>query len=70
MSSREVAEIVGLSQSKVNRIRKKHFENIVMSRRGRPQALTTREKRYAMRLVTVGGSDSAVEVTRELKSAT
>jgi DNA-directed RNA polymerase specialized sigma subunit len=41
MSSREVAEIIGLSQSKVNRIRKKHFENIVMPRGGRPQALTT-----------------------------
>jgi transposase len=41
MSSREVAEIIGLSQSKVNRIRKKHFENISMPRGGRPQALTT-----------------------------
>jgi predicted XRE-type DNA-binding protein len=41
MSSREVVEIVGLSQSKVNRIMKKHFENIVMSRGGRPQVLIT-----------------------------
>jgi hypothetical protein len=30
-----------LSQSKMNRIRKKHFENIVMPRGGRPQAVTT-----------------------------
>jgi transposase len=70
MSSREVAEIVGLSQFKVNKIRKKHFENIVMLRGGRPQALTTWEKRYAVRLVTVGGLDSAVEATRKFKSAT
>jgi hypothetical protein len=41
MNNREVVEIVGLSQSKMNRIRKKHFENIVMPRGGRPQAVTT-----------------------------
>jgi hypothetical protein len=54
MSSREVANVVGLSQSKVNMIRKKHFGNIVMLRGGRPQALTT-WKQYAMHVVTVGG---------------
>jgi hypothetical protein len=52
----------------VNRIRKKHFENIVMPREGRPRALTTWEKRYAMRLVTVCGLDLAVGATRELKN--
>jgi transposase-like protein len=36
MSSREVANIVGLLQSKVNRIRKRHFENILMQRGDRP----------------------------------
>ena len=41
MSSREAVEIVGLSQSNVNRIRKKYFENIIMPRGGRPQALIT-----------------------------
>jgi DNA-directed RNA polymerase specialized sigma subunit len=41
MSSREVTDIVGLLQSKMSRIRKKYFENIVSPRRGRPQALTT-----------------------------
>ena len=70
MSCREVAKIVGLSQSKVNRIRKKHFENIVMSRRGMPQVLTSWEKKYGVRLVIVGGLDSATEATRELKSVT
>jgi hypothetical protein len=53
----------------VNRIKKKHFENIIMPRRGRPQVLIIWEKRYAVRLVLVGGLDSAVEATRELKSA-
>jgi hypothetical protein len=41
-----------------------------MSRGGRPQALTTWEKRYAVRLVTVDGLDSAAEAIRELKNAT
>jgi hypothetical protein len=54
MSSREVANIVDLSQSKVNRIRKKYFENIVMARRGRPEVLIIWEKRYVVRLVTIG----------------
>ena len=35
MSSRKVANDVGLLPSEVNRIRKKHFENIDMPRRGR-----------------------------------
>jgi hypothetical protein len=68
MNSREVADIVGLSQSNVNRIMKKHFENIFMPSGGRPQALTTWKKRYTMCLVTIGRLDSAIEAIRELKS--
>jgi hypothetical protein len=69
MSSREVANIVDLSQSKVNRIRKKYFENIVMARRGRPEVLIIWEKRYVVRLVTIGGLILAIEAIRELKNA-
>jgi hypothetical protein len=43
-----------LSQSKVNRIRKKHFVNIPMLRGDRLQALTIWKKKYVVRLVTVG----------------
>jgi hypothetical protein len=53
----------------VNRIGKNYFENIVMPRGGRPQAIIIWKKRYAMTLVIVGGLDSAIEATRELKSA-
>jgi hypothetical protein len=35
-----------------------------MPRGGRPQALTTWEKRYAVKLVTVGGLDSAAKATK------
>jgi predicted transcriptional regulator len=40
-----------------------------MPKRGSPQALTTWEKRYVVRLVTVVGLDLAVEARRELKNA-
>jgi transposase len=69
MSSREVAEIVGLSQSKMKRVKKKHFENIVIPRIGKSRALITWEKRFALRLVTAGGLNLAIEAIRELKSA-
>jgi hypothetical protein len=48
----------------VNRIKKKHFENIVIPRGSRLQVLTTWKKRYTMRLVSVGGLDSAVEAKK------
>ena len=67
MSSKE--EEVEDSQSKVNRIMEKHFENIVILRRSRPQALTIWEKKYAVKLLTVGGLDLAVKEIRERKSA-
>jgi hypothetical protein len=59
----------GLSQSKVNQIRTKHFENIVIPIGGRPQALIIRKKRYTMCLVIVGELYSTVVAIRELKSA-
>ena len=49
----------------MNRIRKKHFDNIVMTRGSRPQALITLEKRYALRLIIVSRLDLAIEATRE-----
>jgi hypothetical protein len=69
MSSREVANAVNLLQSKLNRIRRNHFENIVMPKEGRPQALITWKKRCIARLVTIGGLNTIVEATRELKGA-
>jgi hypothetical protein len=41
MNSKEVVDIVGLSQFKVNMVRKKHFENTIMPKGSRLQALTT-----------------------------
>jgi hypothetical protein len=48
----------------MNRIRKKHFENIIMPRGSRPQVLIIWKKKYAVRLVIIDGLDSDVEATR------
>lgn len=69
-SSRKVAQAVGLSQSTVNRIRKKCFENIDMSKGGRPKALNSYEKRFVVRSMTVGRLENAVQATRALKTET
>jgi hypothetical protein len=65
MNNREVAGTVCLLQSQGNR--KNLFKNIVMP--GRPQALTTWKKWYAMRLIIAGELDTIVEAIQELKSA-
>jgi hypothetical protein len=39
-----------------------------MPRGGRPQALTTEEKLYVVRLVTKSGLDTTVQITRKFKS--
>ena len=64
MSSREVANAIGLSQSKVNVIKKKYFENIVMLKGGRPKDLITCKKWLVVRLVSISGLDKIVDATR------
>ena len=59
-STRVVAKSLGFSQSMVNRVRKKHCSNLELSKRGVPKILTTSERRRLMRLVTVGGLETAV----------
>lgn len=69
-TSREIADIVGLSQSTVNRVRKRLPHNLELSKGGRPKVLTEWEKRYASRLVTVGGLQTATEVAKVLRRET
>ena len=58
-SSREIAKSVGLAQSTINRVRKRLSTSVALSKGGRPKVLTKWEKRYASRLVTVGGFEIA-----------
>lgn len=69
-SSRKIARSLGLSQSTVNRVRKRHSHNLDLSKGGRPRVLTEQEKRYASRLVTVGGLETATEVAKVIRRET
>ena len=61
---------MGLSQSTVNRVKKCHAHNLELSKGGRPKVLTDWEKRYASRLVTVGGVETATEAAKMLRKET
>lgn len=69
-SSREIAQSVGLAQSTVNRVRKRLCSSVLLSLGGRPKVLTEWEKRYASRLVTVGGLKTAREAADVLRRET
>jgi transposase len=69
-SSREIAKSVGLAQSTVNRVRKRLSTGVALSKGGRPKVLTKWEKRYASRLVIVGGLETATEASKVLRRET
>ena len=66
-SIRVVAKSLGFSQSTVNIVRKKHCSNLELPKRGVPKILTTSERRRAMRLVTVGGLETAIHAAKVLR---
>ena len=69
-SSRKIARSLGLSQFTVNRVRKRQSHNLDLSKGGCPKVLTEREKRYASRIVNVGGLKTATEVAKVLRRET
>ena len=66
-STRVVAKSLGFSQSTVNRVRKKYCSNLELPKRDVPKILTTSERRRAVRLVTIGGLEIAVQATKVLR---
>lgn len=66
-STREVAKSLGFAQSTVNRVRKKHCSSLELPKRGRREILSASEKKLALRLVTVGGLETATEVANLLR---
>ena len=66
-STRVVAKSLGFSQSTVNRVRKKHCNDLELPKRGVPKIFSTSERRRAMRLVTVGGLESVVHAAKMLR---
>ena len=65
-SSRKIAKSVGFAQSTVNKVRTRLSTSVALSKEARPKVLTKWEKRYASRLFTVGGLESATEASKVL----
>lgn len=67
-SIRKVANQCRVSKSKIQKIRAKHFPNLVVSVGGRPTKLSAQNKRFCVREITSGRSKTGVEVSRKLKA--
>jgi transposase len=67
-SIRKVANQCHVSKSKIQKIRAKHFPNLVASVGGRPTKLSAQNKRFCVREITSGRSKTGVEVSRKLKA--
>jgi transposase len=66
-STREVAKSLGFSQSTVNRVRRKCCSSLELPKRGRREILTPSERRLAVRLVTIGGLETATKAAKVLR---
>ena len=66
LSTREIARRAGVSKSTVSNIRTAHLPGESTSKGGRPNRLSTREKRLIVRKITSGEYDTAVDVKRML----
>jgi transposase len=69
LSTREIAERTGTSQSTVCNIKKTHLPGRIGKKPGRPAALDVRQRRLIMRKVTLGQLDTAIDVQRYLQEA-
>ena len=66
-STRKVAKCTHISQSTVQRIRKRRLPNLDMSIGGRPPLMSDSMQRACVRAVTVGGLDTAAAATRVVR---
>ena len=64
---RKMSNILGVLQSIINRVRKKHGMDVELSKEGRPSILTTLKKQFVAHLITVGGFQTTIEAIRELE---
>jgi transposase len=66
LSTREIANIVGVSQSTVCNIRKARLPNRTPKKSGRPPKLSEIQKRFIVRNVTSGKVNTATEMKKQL----
>ena len=67
MSDRKIAQIVGVSRSSVQNMRKMHRPDAPTASPGCPPKLSAQNKRYLVRAVTSGELDTAVKANKKLR---
>lgn len=70
LSNREIADILNIGHSTVQRIRKKHGIASTKVNTGRPRKLSAQEHRRLVRYVTLGEAGTATEAAEALKRDT
>jgi transposase len=66
-SAHEVSTITGHGTGTISRLHRKHCPYLPRSNGGRPRKLTDRNVQHAVRLISSGKAETAVEVTRALQ---
>lgn len=66
-SYRRTARAVGVSFSKVQQVANRVFPGKKIEKKGRPPKLTERDKLYCVRQLTIGGKETATDVTKLLR---
>ena len=67
LSTRQVAERLGVGRMTVSRVRAAARPYARKSRGGRPAKLTAADKRRAVRKITSGEADNAVQLTQQMR---
>ncbi|KIJ04750.1 hypothetical protein PAXINDRAFT_30953, partial [Paxillus involutus ATCC 200175] len=66
-STRQIAAYTGLNHSTISRIRSKLCPNLQKSSGGRPSLVTSTDMCHAIRLISTGKVENAVQVTKALQ---
>jgi transposase len=66
-STRFIAERCGVSKTKVQELRQEHLRELPVPKRGRPQKLSSQNKRLCVRAITSGKLKTAVNVAKMLR---
>src|SRR5882762_4758764 len=66
-SAHEVSSIMGIHTSTISRLRRKHYPYLPTSAGGDPTKLSDRTVQHAIRLITSGKVETAIEATRALQ---
>jgi transposase len=66
LSTRKIASQCSVSKSYVQKLRKRHFPDVVLPKAGRPPKLSVQNKRFCVRAITAGKLDTASATAKQL----